>query len=230
MAGLFLAFLVDFLGHRLGVWRRQVVNEQVNGSSVNSTDSPPSETAAKSKTAAGLRTVAELSHHHEHSYDIPSDFLSVAILEAGILFHSVLIGITLVVAGDSVFVTLFIVILFHQIFEGLALGARIAAIPKLSKLQFMLMPLAFGIITPLGMGIGIGVLDTFNGNEPSTIIAIGSLDAISAGILLWVGLVSMWAHDWLFGDLRHSGWVKTSAGLFSLVSGMVVMSVLGKWA
>ena len=42
--------------------------------------------------------------------------------------HRLVIGLTLVVAGDSFFLTLFVVILFHQVFEGLALGSRIATI------------------------------------------------------------------------------------------------------
>jgi zinc transporter 1/2/3 len=33
--------------------------------------------------------------------------------------------LTLVVAADSGFITLFIVIVFHQVFEGFALGAKI---------------------------------------------------------------------------------------------------------
>lgn len=49
------------------------------------------------------------------------------------------------------------------------------------------------------MAIGIGVLKNFNGNDPSTIIAIGTLDALSAGILAWVGVVEMRAHDWMLG-------------------------------
>lgn len=115
-------------------------------------------------------------------------------------------------------------------FEGLALGARIAAIDNITKIQSILMPLAYAIITPLGMAIGIAVLDSFNGNDPSTIIAIGTLDAVSAGILLWVGLVGMLARDWLFGEMRAAGVLKIFLGLFALVSGMLVMSVLGKWA
>jgi len=231
MAGMFIAFLVDFVGHRMAVWRQKVVAAREAPPSIHS-DSPASEAAEKPmSTTPEIRDLAMLSHHHDVSHGpAQNDVMSVLVLEAGILFHSILIGITLVVAGDSVFITLFIVILFHQMFEGLALGARIAAIDKLSRLQAILMPLAFGLITPIGMAIGIAVLDKFNGNDRSTIIAIGTLDAVSAGILLWVGTVSMLVHDWMYGDLRDAGFVKTSAGMASLVSGMVVMSVLGKWA
>ena len=132
--------------------------------------------------------------------------------------------------------------LFHQFFEGLALGSRIAAIASstlpgipnthapLPLPRKLLMALAFALTTPIGMAIGIGVLNSFNGNDPATLIAIGTLDALSAGVLIWVGVVEMWAHDWVFGDMARAGPLHTGLGLGGLVSGMVLMNVLGKWA
>lgn len=185
------------------------------------------------------------------------------------------IGLTLVVAGDSFFITLFIVILFHQMFEGIALGTRIASVghlthsdpihhapgspagshcgkgvpvpsptlqdipmtnqvpsPKpLPMLQKLLMAAAFSIVTPIGMAIGIGVLHSFNGNDPQTLIALGTLDALSAGILVWVGLVEMWARDWMLaGEMVHASAIVTISGGVALVAGMALMSFLGKWA
>jgi zinc transporter 1/2/3 len=146
--------------------------------------------------------------------------------------YQVVIGITLVVAGDSFFVTLFVVILFHQMFEGIALGTCIAELPKAAAttLQKVIMGGVFALITPIGMAIGIGVLKKFNGNNPSTIVAIGTLDAISAGILAWVGIVEMLARDWMHGKLLNASLPKTGIALISLIAGMVLMSVLGKWA
>lgn len=172
------------------------------------------------------------------------------------------IGLTLVVAGDSYFGTLAIVIVFHQLFEGIALGTRIAAVghgtgtaaaaavsnfhghshepvapvdrsepSQISLGKKLLLCTGFALVTPIGMAIGIGVLDSFNGNDPSTIIAIGTLDAFSAGILVWVGLVEMLAGDWLLGgELANAGWITTGLGMFGLLAGMVLMSFLGKWA
>jgi zinc transporter 1/2/3 len=82
------------------------------------------------------------------------------------------------------------------------------------------------------MAIGLGVLNHFNGNDPSTIVAIGTLDALSAGILLWVGVVDMWARDWVIvgGELVDARLGKVLYAGLSLVSGMVLMGVLGKWA
>lgn len=153
-------------------------------------------------------------------------------------FDGTVIGLTLVVAGDSFFKTLFVVIIFHQIFEGLALGTAIASLPSPASTsshpvrlrQKILMAAAFTLITPIGMAIGIGVLNTFNGNDPSTIIAIATLDAFSAGILLWVGLVELWAHEWMHGGLATAPLGRVLVGGSSLVTGMALMSLLGKWA
>jgi zinc transporter 1/2/3 len=94
----------------------------------------------------------------------------------------------------------------------------------------------FAFITPIGMAIGIGVLQKFNGNDRSTLIAIGTLDALSAGILVWTGLVEMWAADWMTGshghkaELADANMLTVALGGFGLISGMTVMSILGKWA
>jgi solute carrier family 39 (zinc transporter), member 1/2/3 len=170
--------------------------------------------------------------------------------------------------------TLFAVILFHQMFEGIALGTRIATIGStavhqhtttlpdgvtpdngkstmptesssesssslrtgLSMKKKLLLAAVFAFITPIGMAIGIGVLKQFNGNDKSTLVAIGTLDALSAGILIWVGVVEMWAGDWMFGSHGHKAELADASlftvafSMFGLLSGLVVMSVLGKWA
>ena len=73
-------------------------------------------------------------------------------------------------------------------------------------------------------------ISTFNGNDPSTLIAIGTLNAFSAGILLWVGVAEMWFVEWFHGPLAHAGPLKVAICFFSLVAGLVLMSFLGKWA
>ncbi|GAB7361692.1 hypothetical protein MBLNU230_g1739t1 [Neophaeotheca triangularis] len=205
MAGIFISALIEYIGFRIA--NRRATNN-VSPVSSNEKDEAPGDPISGAKDTTG-----------------------VSIMEAGILFHSLLIGLTLVVAGDSFFRTLFIVIVFHQFFEGLALGTCIAALPTTPTLHKFFMAGLFTIITPIGMAIGIGVLNQFNGNDPSTIIAIGTLDAFSAGILVWVGLVEMLAHDWFHGGvLATAGWIKTIICGISLVCGMILMSVLGKWA
>ncbi|KAM0425439.1 hypothetical protein ACHAPT_009228 [Fusarium lateritium] len=227
MAGLFISFLIEYFVHRAMRWQESKEN--------------------KSEGAMSPQAIAK------------AELTNVTIMEAGIIFHSLLIGITLVVAGDSFFITLCIVIIFHQLFEGIALGTRIAAAgygqtplahihshghshsptpavdrtgtSTVSLAKKLMLAAGFALVTPIGMAIGIGVLNVFNGNDPKTLIALGTLDALSAGILVWVGLVEMWAQDWMWGgELTEAGPVTTALALFGLVCGMVLMSLLGKWA
>lgn len=210
MAGLFLAFFLEYLGCRLFGGHNHDGQVQVKDSEKNMD--------TQNITAVSNSGILE-----------PNSHVSVWTMEAGIVFHSILIGITLVVAGDSFFITLFIVILFHQMFEGLALGARIATLQS-GFLIKGIMGIIFALITPVGMAIGIGVLSKFNGNDPSTIVALGTLDSFSAGVLLWTGLVEMWALDWIYGYLSKSSWFVTTIAFISLLAGMILMSLLGKWA
>jgi len=171
------------------------------------------------------------------------------------------LGITLVVAAHGFFIPLAMVIIFHQMFEGIALGSRIAALGQgnyavsahmhshepgpsdritiategtsgggISLFKKLIMAGAFALVTAIGMAIGIGVLHRFNGNDASTVIAIGTLDAFSAGILIWIGLVEMLANDWMLGgELMESGMLTITLGILGLL-GLILMSLLGKWA
>jgi len=120
------------------------------------------------------------------------------ILEFGVIFHSVIIGLTLSTTGAD-FITLFIVIIFHQTFEGLGLGSRLAILPfaKGSRLPWLL-GLAYGLVTPLGMAIGLGLRTSYDSASQTALIVSGILDAISSGILLYTGLVELLAHEFLF--------------------------------
>lgn len=244
MAGLFVAFLVEYFGYRFVLSKEQKKGHSHDTTAMGLTREEGSDNL-DSKQAQGntnSSTLQDISHSHAPANFNPNTPLAVSVMEAGILFHSVLIGLTLVVAPDNsentsgYYNTLLAVIVFHQFFEGLALGARIALLPN-RVLHFgiwskVLMATAFALITPLGMAIGIGVLNEFNGNDESTILTIGVLDALSAGVLLWVGVVDMWGRDWAVagGEMVEAGWVKVVVGLSSLVAGLILMSVLGKWA
>jgi zinc transporter 1/2/3 len=228
MAGLFISFLIDYVGHRIADSRKPSVAG--DASSTSSTTAPnPEDKSGVQATGQDRNAFLLLDHHHGGH----NNKLSVSLMEAGIIFHSIIIGLILVVTPNDSFNTLLVVVIFHQFFEGLALGARISLLPNtaLWPVKF-LMAFLFTLITPIGMAIGIGVLDSFNGNDPSTMIAFGTLNAISAGILIWVGVVDMWARDWVIekGELLHSGVVKTVVAMVALVAGIVLMSVLGKWA
>ena len=72
------------------------------------------------------------------------------ILEFGVIFHSVIIGLNLGTAGDE-FDTLYPVLVFHQSFEGLGIGARMSAIPFPKRLNWLPWSLCagYGLTTPI---------------------------------------------------------------------------------
>ena len=176
MAGMFLSFLVEFIGHRIIAARESKRCTPCTDSEVTGSQD---ESRKDGTQATQHATIAHFGHSHGEDPTLPATKFSVLVMEAGVLFHSILIGLTLVVAGDSFYKTLLVVIVFHQFFEGLALGARIAMLPGSIFPSKALMALAFSLITPIGMAIGLGVLNSFNDNEKSTLIALGTLDALS---------------------------------------------------
>ncbi|SPO23858.1 related to ZRT2 - Zinc transporter II [Ustilago trichophora] len=155
----------------------------------------------------------------------------VSAIEAGIIFHSILIGVTLGVATGSGFVALLIAITFHQLFEGLALGSRLSLLTWKSTAYKMVMGTLFVLTTPLGVAIGIGVRKSFNGNSPATLMTLGTFHALSAGILLYTALVELLSGDFIHNkQMQKSSLARCIAAVVALTIGIMAMSVLAIWA
>ncbi|KAF4231169.1 hypothetical protein CNMCM8980_005105 [Aspergillus fumigatiaffinis] len=157
---------------------------------------------------------------------------SIFILEFGIVFHSVFIGLTLAVSGSE-FTTLYIVIVFHQTFEGLGLGSRLATFPWPPSKQMTpyILGFAYGLSTPIAIAIGLGVRKTYPPEGRTTLIVNGVFDSISAGILIYVGLVELIAHEFLFTTSMREGPNRRALAAFLLLClGAALMALLGKWA
>ncbi|PQE07184.1 zinc-regulated transporter 1 protein [Rutstroemia sp. NJR-2017a BVV2] len=153
------------------------------------------------------------------------------ILEFGVIFHSVIIGLNLGTAGDE-FGTLYPVLVFHQSFEGLGIGARMSAIPFPKRVSWMPWCLCagYGLTTPIAIAIGLGLRTTYNSGSFTANVVSGVLDAISAGILVYTGLVELLARDFLFNhELSHDK-KRLTFMICSVLLGTAVMALLGKWA
>ncbi|KAG5363426.1 Zinc-regulated transporter 2 [Yarrowia sp. B02] len=259
MAGLFISFLIEYLGARLLRWRASSLDERRNDYTENieqsrvidnseDTKGPDCERvqeifedviekAPTRRSSSSVRRVPSqiapsppiAGGCQSHGLIDPTDKFSVWIMEAGIIFHSVLVGVTVSLAEEDTFITLFIAILFHQMFEGVGLGSRIAGLKESSLLSKCLMCLWFSIITPIGMAIGLGVVNQFQEN-PATLWALGSIDGLCAGVLVYTGVVEMLGFDWLFGDLQGASPLRVSIALAGLTIGMLLMSLVGNWA
>lgn len=176
-------------------------------------------------------------------------FLKVVMLELGILFHSVFIGMALSVSKGSGFVILFIAIIFHQTFEGLSLGTRIALlnfhehpestrwfIPRPSWRPYIMGAL-YGLTTPLGQTIGLILLyspgTSYDPGSNTALILVGVMNAISGGLLLWASLVELLAADFLGGG-RTTGLMcekkYRAIAWCSVLAGAGGMALVGAWA
>lgn len=160
------------------------------------------------------------------------DILQCMMLEVGILFHSIFIGMTLSVSTGSNFVVLLIAIAFHQTFEGLALGSRIAAISwHKGALQPWLMALAYGCTTPLGQAIGIATHSLYDPDSEFGLILVGTMNAISSGLLVFASLVELLAEDFLSDESwRILRGKKRVVACLLVFAGAFGMSVVGAWA
>ncbi|KAJ8082032.1 hypothetical protein PM082_007878 [Marasmius tenuissimus] len=160
-----------------------------------------------------------------------TQIIGVAILEFGVVLHSVLIGLTLAVDED--FTVLFVVVIFHQTFEGLGLGSRLAYLhlPPSYRYVPIFAAIIYGLTTPIGIAVGLGVRRTYNPGSTTASIVSGTLDALSAGILVYTGLVELLAHEFLFNkEMMNASNKKLAYAIGSMMLGWGLMSLLGKWA
>ncbi|KAG6861081.1 hypothetical protein C0995_004180 [Termitomyces sp. Mi166 len=160
-----------------------------------------------------------------------AQIIGVAILEFGIILHSVLIGLTL--ATDQQFKILFIVIIFHQTFEGLGVGSRLAYMKLHPKYDWtrIVGALLYGITTPVGIVAGLGVRSSYDANSTTALIVSGVLDSLSSGILIYTGLVELIAHEFLFSkEMITASNFKLTYNIGCMFAGWALMSLLGRWA
>jgi len=129
------------------------------------------------------------------------------------------------------FIPFMIAIIFHQLFEGMGLGAMIAELQfeKYPLLYMGLSVVLYSITTPLGVAIGIGI--TNRGWEATEqLLVTGVLDSISAGILIYTALVSLLLP--IFRDKKFSELASWNRAVCFLCfyAGAGVMSALAIWA
>ena len=111
------------------------------------------------------------------------------------------------------------------------MGSRIATLsfnPKDWRPWFM--ALAYGFTTPIGIAIGLGVRLSYDPNTERALISAGVFDAVSAGLLIYAGIVELLAHDFIHGEMRTAPRKIVLLAIGSLLVGCALMSLLGRWA
>lgn len=176
---------------------------------------------------AELATTDDEKRQAQHRREM--DVIAI-MLEAGFVFHSIFIGLDIGITRDAnVARTLMIALMFHQGFEGIALGSQFMK-AQYSVAKYIVLMLIFVLITPIGIAIGIGVGNSYQASSHTALGFEGAFNAVSAGILIYNGLV-----DLILPALEASPHV-LPRGIFQaipwlfLFAGYSCMSLLAKWA
>lgn len=157
--------------------------------------------------------------------------MQITLIEGGILFHSVFVGMTISITAEG-FVILLVAIVFHQMFEGLGLGSRIAEVPYPNgSFKPWALVIAFGTTAPIGQAIGLATRGSYDPNSAFGLIIVGIFNAISSGLLIYAALVDLLAEDFLSEEANHTmtSRDKTKAFIYLLL-GAAGMSIVGAFA
>ena len=244
LTSVMLIFLLDFAAARYVEIKYGVHDEQIIQSSVATIGNSHGEHGApeaQDPSQIHRASVAVVYEKGFQEYDPEADSVAreqsfrqqiaaFLILEFGVIFHSVIIGLNLGVAGSE-FSTLYVVLVFHQSFEGLGIGARMSVIPfKPGSWLPWLLCAAYGLTTPIAIAIGLGLRTTYNSGSYTANVVSGVFDSMSAGILIYTGLVELLARDFLFNPLRTKNNRQLTFMMVSVFLGAGLMALLGKWA
>ncbi|KAG8220816.1 Zinc/iron permease [Butyriboletus roseoflavus] len=231
MLSLFVIFIVEIIAFRVGTAKLAAlgIKQDPHGHGIGShaTHGPEGADSDEKLTSSDL----EGAQSGDFDDSAMAQVIGVFILEFGVLLHSLLIGLTLAV--DPNFIVLFIVIVFHQTFEALGIGSRLAYMRLPPRYNYIPYCAAFlyAITTPIGIAAGLGIRNTYNPNSTTASIVSGIMDSLSAGILLYTGLVELMAHEFLFSkDMNRASIKKLAYALCCMILGTGIMALLGRWA
>lgn len=243
MTSLFMVFFLDVLaswivetwfnGHMLSSEDEEMRKQHSHGFTL---DAEPRRT-----NSGNLMTQSEMNATEKHSYssseqeinrkrEVNEAMGALMILEFGVIFHSVIIGINLGAAGNE-FKTLYPVLIFHQTFEGLGLGSRIAGIPFKSQAWMpWILAWSYALTCPIAIAIGLIVRNKWSENNVTARMVSGVLDSISAGILIYVSVVEFLANDFIYQRPKRLSLGRLLYRIALVAVGCILMSVIGKWA
>ncbi|KAJ7959845.1 Zinc transporter [Quillaja saponaria] len=189
----------------------------------------------ESRMESGELGVREVSCHRvkeEEELVKMKQRLVSKVLEIGIIFHSVIIGVTMGMSQNVCTIKPLVAALaFHQIFEGMGLGGCVAqagfSLGTTANMCFM-----FSVTTPMGIVLGMILFAAtgYDDSNPNALIMEGLLGSISSGILIYMALVDLIAVDFFHNKIMSSNLGLKKASFIALILGSTSMSILALWA
>ena len=96
-------------------------------------------------------------------------------------------GLATGVVGIDELKALLVALCFHQFFEGVALGSRLADADMPSHWQEASLSLVFSFAAPIGLAVGVGVTTSLNVAGQTFLLVQGTFDGVCAGLLMYLG-------------------------------------------
>ncbi|KAF0701003.1 Aste57867_8449 [Aphanomyces stellatus] len=172
--------------------------------------------------------------HHHHGAALSNvstrKKVTVVMFELGVAVHSVIVGIELGVSTGTDFVPLLWAIVFHQFFEGIAVGA--SAMTAFTDLKTLVWTsLGFSVTTPIGIAIGIFISTTYSATSTTALWIQGTFDAMAGGILIYTGVVELMTYQFTANeDFHNKRGARRALNYSFLYLGSAAMSIMGLWA
>lgn len=157
-------------------------------------------------------------------------YVTAYTMELGCIFHSIIIGVGVGVITDDrqLVITLMVALTIHQGLEALALGS-VLALTSFSHAKKVGMLLLYSLTTPLGIAIGIAISSSYNEESVTSKAVQGTLNGVSGGMLLYIGMYQLIAEEFSREDLMVQP--KLRLGMYGALSmGAALMCMLAVWA
>ncbi|EPY25229.1 solute carrier family 39 (zinc transporter), member 1/2/3 [Strigomonas culicis] len=180
-------------------------------------------------------------HGHSHAIELP-DYMAPAqrivaalSLEFGVTLHSVFVGLTLGITADDEMRVLLTALVFHQLFEGVAMGSRLADATFNFCLELVFV-FVFAFSAPVGVAAGTAAVSASRSalTGSTYVMVSGICDSVCGGILLYLGFILLLV-DFPADRRRFAApgtpyrWFKEFGLFFALWVGAGVMALIGKW-
>ena len=88
----------------------------------------------------------------------------------------------------------------------------------------------YGLTTPTSIAIGLGVRTTYLPESKVSLMVQGVLNSVSAGFLIYSGLVELLAKDFLFDKQRTKSLGNLGLMVIYVFVGAATMALIGYWA
>jgi len=153
----------------------------------------------------------------------------IMLIEVSVCSHSIPVGLALGLQTGDAFTGLFIAVIFHQLLEGFGVGAA-AMRGKYSMKMYIVLALCFGITAPLGIAIGIILHESLNQNSQAYLLTVGIVNAIAAGMLIYIALEHLNTLSSRGKWLRRQPWRHQLLCVSCFVLGSAALMIIGRWA